>query len=374
MGATAPLSAERAQRIGYDATVLRQAPHAGTARYARELMHAMRASAPSGARLVVLDGWPRWRIDAAWARPARRAVNLMADAGWLSGGALWAAASNRLDGWFGPANALPLLLPRPAVVTVHDLNFLTVPDAYDRGYARYAETMLRQTVRRARRIITDSNASRAELVARLGADPARVRAIYPGTDHLARVSPAAEDPGVPRPYALFVGQTEPHKNVGLLLDAWRAGVPDGLHLVVCGPAGRDDERLRTAAAGARLAGRVYFTGLVDDRRLARLYADARLFLFPSLAEGFGFPPLEAMARGVPTAVAAATSLPEVARDGALHFDSRDARALASLVTQMSEDRTLRDALSARGRRIAAGYTWAATARAVWEEVRNAVAE
>jgi glycosyltransferase involved in cell wall biosynthesis len=170
-----------------------------------------------------------------------------------------------------------------------------------------------------------------------------------------------------------VGQTEPHKNIGLLLDAWRAGVPAELDLVICGPAGRDDARLREMAAAPELRARVHFTGRLDDAALARAYQDARLFLCPSLAEGFGFPPLEAMARGIPTAVSNAGALPEVTAGGAVLFDPHDADALATLVTRLASDEPLRNQLSTRGREVVARYTWAATAAALWSEVTSAIA-
>jgi glycosyltransferase involved in cell wall biosynthesis len=218
-----------------------------------------------------------------------------------------------------------------------------------------------------------SNASRDVLAARLDVDPARVAVVYPGTDHLAATGASPADLGLPQPYALFVGQTEPHKNVALLLDAWRAGVPHDLNLVICGPAGRDDERLRGLAGAPELRARVHFTGRLDEAALARAYQDARLFVFPSLAEGFGFPPLEAMARGVPTAVSTAGALPEVTAGGAEVFDPLDADALAALVTRLAQDTDLRSRLSSAGRAVAAKYTWAATAAGMWEEARQAVA-
>jgi glycosyltransferase involved in cell wall biosynthesis len=125
------------------------------------------------------------------------------------------------------------------------------------------------------------------------------------------------------------------------------------------------------AAAPDLRGRVHFVGLVEESRLARLYADAHVFLLPSLAEGFGFVPLEAMARGVPTAVSTSGSLPEVTDDGALHFDPHDAPALADLIHRMSDDAELRQRLARDGKRVAERYRWSTTASAVWEEVRRA---
>ena len=358
-------------RVAIDMSVVRQAPYAGTARYAREVLAAMTAAPPPGAQLIPVSGWPRWRATARL-RPLQRVANLAIDASWLAGGAMAAAARSHADAWFGPANVVPPALPRPMLVTIHDLNFLTLPGSYDRGYARYAARVFRLSARRATRVVTGSNASRDEVVARLDVDPRRVTVVYPGADHLAAVEPSQDDLGLPKRYALFVGQTEPHKNVGLLLDAWRAGVPDDLHLVICGPAGRDDARLRALAASADLRDRVHFTGRLDEASLARAYQDARLFLCPSMGEGFGFPPLEAMARGIPTAVSTAGALPEATAGGARVFDPHDPDALAALVTQLASDTALRARLRSRGRAVAARYTWAATAAALWEEVSHAV--
>lgn len=359
-------------RLVIDMTVARQAPHAGTARYARQVLGAMGGAPPTGAQLIPVGGWPRWGSSERL-RPLRRVANLGVDLGWLSAGALAMAARHRADAWFGPANLLPPTLPRPTVVTIHDLNFLTVPGSYDRGYTRYATRAFRLSARRATRVVTGSHVTRDDLLARFEVDPGRVRVVYPGADHLASTEPAGGDLGLPERFALFVGQTEPHKNLAVLLDAWRAGVPEDLHLVICGPAGRDDERLRRLAGAPALRTRVHFTGRLDDAALARAYQDARLFVFPSLAEGFGLPPLEAMARGIPTAVSTAGALPEVTAGGAELFDPRDADALAALVTRLASDSSLRSRLRARGRAVAARYTWAATAAALWEEAHHAVA-
>jgi glycosyltransferase involved in cell wall biosynthesis len=358
-------------RLVIDMTVARQAPHAGTARYAREVLAAMAAAPPRGAQLIPVSGWPRLQSSDRL-RPLRRVANLGVDVGWLTTGALAAARRHRADAWFGPANLLPPALPRPMVVTIHDVNFLTMPGMYDRGYTRYATRAFRLSARRATRVVTGSHAARNEVVARLGVDPARVSVVYPGVDHLAATEAAADDLGLPRRYALFVGQTEPHKNVGLLIEAWRAGVPNDLDLVICGPPGRDDERLRRLAAAPELRARVHFTGRLDDASLARAYQDARVFVFPSLAEGFGFPPLEAMARGIPTAVSNAGALPEATAGGAQLFDPHDAAALAEAVTRLETDSNLRARLQTDGRKVAARYTWAATAAALWEEARQAV--
>lgn len=355
-------------RLGYDLSILRH-PYAGTARYAEELLAAMIMSAARDERIVPAQGFPRLRRGGR----LRRYLNLASDLTWLTAGIGLLAVRHRLDAWFSPANILPLLLPRPAVVTIHDVNFLDHPETYDRAYARYARLMFRRSAARAAFVMTDSEYARGRIVERLDLTPDRVVVAYPGLDHRRLAGPAAPDPDMPARYALFTGQTEPHKNVGLLLDAWRVGVPDDLHLVIAGPPGRDDVRLRAVvAASPELRERVHFLGSVDESRLARLYADAACFLFPSRTEGFGFPPLEAMSHGVPTAVAAAASLPEVTGAAALHFEPDDAPALATVVRRLVEDGELRERLRRDGVATAARFRWNATAAVAWRAVRQAV--
>ena len=353
-------------RVGVDMSILRH-PHAGTARYAVELLSSMQSIAALSETLIpvagLARGGPGHRI--------RRYFNLASDLIWWSTGAVVTCATKRMDAWFSPANTLPLALPRAQVVTIHDANFVIDPDAYDRGYRAYAERMFRHSAAHADRILTDSRWSARQLETLLGAPAGRIVVAYPGLDHSLRVASAQRDPSSPRTYALFVGQTEPHKNIGVLLDAWKLRIPRPLHLVIAGRPGRDDERLRAIVArDETLRRRVHFEGSVDEPRLARLYDDATCFLFPSRTEGFGFPPLEAMARGVPTAVANSGSLPEVTDGGALIFDPDDPEEIADISVRLTNDAAERERLIEAGRRIAARYVWRETAQTAWQALRE----
>ena len=303
-----------------------------------------------------------------------RYANAAGDLAWTLIGGRIAATGVAASVWYSPSNTLPMNLGRPAVVTIHDLNFLNPETRYDPGFRTYAERMFSRSARTARRVVTQSEYSLHAIVEAFGIDQARVLVAYPGLEHALRVPAAPRPTGLPRRYALFVGQTEPHKNVGLLLDAWDAGVPGDLHLLIAGPPGRDHDSLLARASRGKAPDRVHFLGRVPDSLLATLYAEAACFLYPSLAEGFGFPPLEAMARGTVTAVAATTSLPEVTADGAVQFDPHDPTALAILVTSLTEDEDLRAGLISRGRSVASRYRWPTTASIVWTAVRAAEAE
>lgn len=353
-------------RLLFDLSILRH-PRTGTARYATELLTAMRLCQGLGDSIDTTDGLPRARRGHRVFRYANAAGDLL----WLTAASRVVSRRRRSDVWYSPANVLPLGPFLPSVVTIHDVNFLIVPEAFDRMYRSWATTMFKRTAANADQILVDS-AYTADQLAQFFDVPRQLLTVaYPGLDHVFRAVPGPREPHLPERYALFVGQTEPHKNVALLLEAWRSDVPEDLHLVIAGGAGRDDENLRALASSSELNQRVHFLGRVNEARLARLYSDARCFLFPSRVEGFGFPPLEAMARGVPTAVANLTSLPEVTGSGALWFDADDPSALAAIVREMAEDGLVRRRLQHDGPIKAAEYRWSATAGRAWDAVRQA---
>jgi glycosyltransferase involved in cell wall biosynthesis len=356
-------------RLQVDMSILRH-PHAGTARYAVELLDAMQEGREPGDSIRITRGFPR----AARGRRVLRYANAAGDLAWTVIGGRIAATRGGASIWYSPSNTLPANLGRPAVVTIHDLNFLSPDTQYDPKFRAYAERMFARSAGEARRVIADSEYTLNAMVDAFGIDRAKVSVAYPGLEHALRVSSGPRPPELPRRYALFVGQTEPHKNVGLLLDAWDCSVPGDLHLIVAGPPGRDHDSLLARAGRGKAPARIHLLGRVPDSLLATLYAEAECFLFPSLAEGFGFPPLEAMARGTVTAVAATTSLPEVTADGAVHFDPHDPTALADLVTRLTEDDAFRAGLISRGRSVAGRYRWPTTASIVWAAVRAAESE
>jgi glycosyltransferase involved in cell wall biosynthesis len=352
-------------RLAFDLSVLRHPP-AGTARYAIELHRAM-VEQDDGDEIVAANGWPRRPRAPRW-----RLANLASDLGWLTIGADAVALRRRVDAWYSPSNSLPLALPRPTVVTIHDTTFLS--GMHDRWYARYARLVYGAAGRSADAVIAPSEASRLRLIADLGVHPERVTVAYPGVEHLLSVVPADRDPRLPSRYALTVCQTEPHKNLPALVAAWATRVPAGLDLVIAGPRGRGEAELAAAIGASPSRDRILRVGRVDDAALARLYRDATCFIFPSLAEGFGLPPLEAMGFGIPTAVADSGSLPEVTGGAALTFDPRDPSVVADVVERLAEDTDLRSDLGRRGLAVAGRYRWNDTARKVWRLVREVAGE
>ena len=238
------------------------------------------------------------------------------------------------------------------LVAILDVNYLSRPGTYEPMFELYARWSVGRAARDADSLITISNFSRSEICRHLDVDPAKISVVYPGLDE----PPAGTYPApLDRPYALYVGATEKHKNIGLLLNAWE-GLGGELTLAIVGRPGRDHAAL--AARAEKSGGRVLLIGSVAQDELEGWYRHATAFLFPSLTEGFGYPPLEAMQRGVPVLASRAGALPEVLGDAAAYFAPNDPGELAIKLNQILGDAQLRDAMVNRGRAQAARYTWA----------------
>ncbi|MRR12832.1 glycosyltransferase family 1 protein, partial [bacterium] len=173
-----------------------------------------------------------------------------------------------------------------------------------------------------------------------------------------------------RRYAFSMGNTRPHKDLPTLLRAFAALADESLSLVLAGddPGGYASLILGNDPAVSRIR----FTGPITDDTLRALYASAKLFVFPSLYEGFGLPPLEAMSFGTPVIAARAASLPEVVGDAGLYFEPGDASELSSLMGTVLADPKLRAELAERGKARAGTFTWADAARRMAEVYRSAV--
>ena len=248
----------------------------------------------------------------------------------------------------------PLTVPvprvsRPSVLTLLDVQHLDLPELFPRGERLFRRLAYDRAARRADQVIVISEWVRERTIERLELDPARVHAIHLGVD-LARFSP---EPAVVRePFLLYPARPWPHKNHGRLFEAFEAvnAAHPELRLVLTGE-GNDRAGLPT---------RVEALGSVSRDELVSLYRSAAALVFPSLYEGFGLPPLEAMACGCPVAASSAGSLPEVCGDAAVLFDPHDPAAIACGV---EEALARAPELSAAGLAHAASFTWEATARA-----------
>jgi glycosyltransferase involved in cell wall biosynthesis len=284
-------------------------------------------------------------------------------------------APERLDLLHGPDLTVPRWRRCPAVVTVHDLAFLHYPEILTAESRRHYARVVR-AVTQVERVIVDSAWTGADVQALLGVPAERIRVVHlaptpaPAPD-TAQVAAARARYALAGPFLLYVGTLEPRKNLRLLLRAFtRLGPAEPARLVLAGPRGWLDESI--VAAAERLGERVRLLGPVPAADLAALYAAATAFVFPSLYEGFGLPPLEAMAAGTPVLAAKASCLPEVLGDAALFVLPEDETGLVGAMRAVLDDADLRADLRARGLARAAAFSWERTATATLAVYREAL--
>jgi glycosyltransferase involved in cell wall biosynthesis len=247
------------------------------------------------------------------------------------------------------------------VMTVHDLTPVRYPWLANE-FTRVFPRLIRRALRRGAWVHTPSEFVRCEVIEEFGADPDRVVAIHHGVgtggaetgDALRGVALAGG-----RRFVLAVGTIEPRKDLPTLVRAFDALAADdpGLRLVIAGEEGWGSRALTDAVDGVRHRDRVVRLGRVDDATRVDLLAAATVYAFPSIYEGFGLPPIEAMAAGVPVVASRAGALPEVCRDGADLVEPRDPEELAAALARVVGDHEHRAALVERGRRVAASYDW-----------------
>jgi glycosyltransferase involved in cell wall biosynthesis len=335
-------------KVVVDVAVLRR-PHTGTARWVNGLLDGL-GQIPT-MDLISADG-PRRIGNGMLFRP----INVTRQLWWYYFGIRRLAEKCGADALLMPAGYSARRGRVPQLVAILDVNFLTGPGTYGPLFTRYTTWAMKKSVRAADRLVTISAFSRSEISRHLNVDPERISVVYPGL-----YPPRAVD--IPRPldgpYALYVGVTEPSKNLSLLLDAWSCSSPAGLPLAIVGQPGHYHAILQRRAAG--MDGRVIVRGRVDQDELEAWYRGASIFMFPSRTEGFGFPPLEAMQRSVPVISSNSGSLPEILGNAALYHDPEDAPAVRELVERLMGDADLRQRQIDLGLTRAARYRWNVTA-------------
>ena len=281
-----------------------------------------------------------------------------------------------------------VMLRRPFIITVHDLiryfdalgygPLIHRPNLKDKLWIRLDY----EGARRAARIIAPSNKTKQDLVKFLGVPEEKVRVIYHGVDEVFRPSPGWRP--CEEPYILYVGSEHPRKNLTTLLMAFKElkdEYPElrGLKLVKAGRVGGGEAEFRKetlrVVQDLGLLDDVVFLDWVPQERLACLYSEAEVFAFPSLYEGFGWPPLEAMACGCPVISSNAASMPEILGDAAIYAAPKDMKAWREALAAVLTDSGLRRKLSQRGVERAALFTWRRAAEEtlkVYREVEEEV--
>jgi glycosyltransferase involved in cell wall biosynthesis len=273
----------------------------------------------------------------------------------LLGAALW-RRNPKL--FFSPGYNSPLGWPGPFVFTLHDLNHLCVPDNSNAVKRAYYHYIIKPACHRAKCVLTVSEYSKHEIAAWAGVKEERIINVGNGVGPAFSPAGAKYSPGYP--YLLYVGSRKPHKNLPRLLQAYSvSGVRKDVRLVLSGEPDREtSEEINRLG----LAGDVLFKELSADEPLSEAYRGAVAFLFPSLYEGFGLPPLEALACGVPVLTSNVCSLPEIMGDAAILVNPLDPEEIADGIRRLVRDSSLRAQLRATGLLRAKRFSWDETAR------------
>ena len=309
---------------------------------------------------------PAWRLLQEWSR--------------------WPALlkKNAIDLFHSPISYIPPGVRIPSVFTVHDLRAFHYPETFEKMRLRFLQKRIPASVERAHRIIAVSEYTRRDVLGLFSVPDEKVITIHEGIDLSVFAKPAVDREHILQKYELpnrflfSVGHLEPRKNfsrlfraLAILKQRYRITMP----LVVCGRKNWKYESLFKEIDRLRLGHQLRLLGSVSDKDLRALYQAAFIFIYPSLFEGFGFPPLESMAAGVPVIVSNATSLPEVCGKAALYADPYDEEDLAARMRELIEDSTRYDKLRQAGLRQVKKFSWTTCAHKtiqVYKETLNEI--
>ena len=363
-------------RIGIDATP-GYCQGAGIGRYTRGLLRGLaavdrdnqyRLLRPRRTRFSLPPWPPNFQERVPWL--SERALTIVWQRLRLPVPAEW--FTGEIDVFYSPDFVLPPLRQARAAVTVHDLSFLVLPQCAEAGLRAYLTEAVPIAVRRADLVLADSVNTKNDLVRLLNVAEERVVVVYSAVEDTYRPVEDEERRAVEaqrlrldRPFLLTVGTLEPRKNLVRLLEAFAKLTHTFPHeLIVVGRPGWLYQETYEAVGRLGLQDRVRFLGFLAEQDLPILYSLADLFVFPSLYEGFGLPPLEAMACGVPVVCSNASSLPEVVGDAALLIDPTDVDGLVTAIQHGLADAGLRKKMVARGLQQALRFSWERSAEQV----------
>lgn len=279
-----------------------------------------------------------------------------------------------------PHYSVPWMLPGNSVVTVHDLIHFRFPEYYSTAKLRLAKSVLRNAVKKAGRVIADSQATASDLVQMFPELTEKVRVVHLGVSGVFCPKPAAVVDEFKRKYGLgryllYVGNRKPHKNLGRLLKAYarlKREIPS-LQLVIVGKRFSDQDEVTNLIAELKLSNVIELEQTTDDE-LLHLYCGAEALVLPSLYEGFGLPALEAMACGVPVVVSNTSSLPEVVGEAGVYIDPYEVEDIASGIYRVLTDDDLHRHLREKGLAHARVFTWEKLAQQTLEVYHEVLME
>jgi glycosyltransferase involved in cell wall biosynthesis len=378
------------QRIGIDFTsAVRE--RAGIGRYARELMRAL-ARLDRENRYILLVPRDAYAELLRYDWPSNfKIVRAPFTERYLA--ALWHKFRvplfvemfiGALDVFYAPGFLLAPTRARRAFVTIHDLSYVRLPECFPAPLLTYLNRQVPHALKRADLILADADSTRRDVNDVYSVPLEKIKTLYAGVDPRFNPNVSSESRARVRdltrgkPYLLSVSTIQPRKNYARLIEAFAQLLKSqisnsNLHakrlisnfqLVISGARGWMFDEVFQTVERLNLRERVIFPDFVSDDDLPALYADAALFVYPSLYEGFGLPVAEAMACGAPVVCSNASSLPEVAGDAVLYFDPRDVDAMVDAMQRALADESLRNDLRARGFVQSKKFSWDTAARAL----------
>ncbi|HSS20903.1 MAG TPA: glycosyltransferase family 1 protein [Pyrinomonadaceae bacterium] len=297
---------------------------------------------------------------------------------WWAAGLPHYLRRSKYDVFHGTNYEVPLWRRCASVLTIHDLSHLVHPETHEKARAKRARRRLPVMVRAADAIITPTEAVRFEVCERFNVEPERVFAIpeaarttfFPVS--FADTREVRKRLGIRDDFLLAVGTLEPRKNLTVLLEAFEKFPQGATQLVIAGGKGWLAGPLFEQIKKSPLRDRIVLTDYLHDDDLRALYSSCRVFIYPSIYEGFGLPPLEAMACGAPVIASRIAALEENFAGASVLFDPGSADELAERLGEVLSDENFRSQLAAAGRRRAADFSWEKAARLTWDVYEKAV--
>jgi glycosyltransferase involved in cell wall biosynthesis len=272
---------------------------------------------------------------------------------------------------WSPNNTGPMYYKRQ-VLTLHDLVHIDYPETLGKMYTRWYNYFLPVLCKSAAHIITISDFSKKRIIEEFKTPEEKITVIYNGVDPIINRQTHIPRYNVPfKRYILSLGSIEPRKNIATLLTAWGNvcdNLPDDIGLVIVGAKGNSN--IFKNANLDENVDRVFFTGHINDTHINQLYAEAILFVYLSFYEGFGLPPLEAMAHGIPVITGNRTSLPEVIGDAGLMIDPFSLSECENAIINLVNDESKRKLLGDKGKLRAAKFTWEDAANKTWNILKQ----
>ena len=255
------------------------------------------------------------------------------------------------------------------VITIHDLSFLRYPNFFTcRKNIWHRAINIKSNIKNFSRIIAVSNNTKNDIIELLGVPEEKIKVVYPGLDHLVD-NFLPQDYlktkfSIRQDYILYLGTIEPRKNIIGVIKSYNLLRDSGknIDLVLAGSWGWKTKEIKRAWQESKYRDNIIFTSYINDSEKALLYSSAKIFLYPSFYEGFGFPPLEAMRYGIPVIASSASSLPEVLGDAAILINPDKPREIADAMKILLENNEARETLISRGRERVSRFTWEKTAQ------------